>query len=301
MKSAPFAYVRPGSVDDALDELSSEGAKVIAGGQSLVPILAMRLARPTTLVDINAIGELSILAASPDGLRVGATVRQRAVQTDADAERVPLLGMALPWVGHRELRSRGTVCGSLAHADPAAELPAVACCIEATITVVGPGGVRIVPASDFFTAAMTTTVQPEELVTSVHFPFATKGQGFAFAEIARRHGDFALAGVAMRVDVSDPLHPKGRAVCFGVADKPVVRDVSAWLESAIGQEGVETSETRISESLFEGSGDFAAQVVDTVGDISGSTGYRRRLISTLAGRELARAYARATRSQLGTT
>ncbi|EQD75049.1 molybdopterin dehydrogenase FAD-binding protein, partial [mine drainage metagenome] len=188
-----------------------------------------------------------------------------------------------------------------AHADPAAELPAVACCLEATITVAAPDGERIVPASDFFTAAMTTAVQPEELVTSVHFPYATKGQGFAFAEIARRHGDFALAGVAIRVDVSEPLHPIARAVCFGVSDKPVVRDVSAWLESAIGPDGVDTTETMISESLSEGSGDFAADVVDTVGDVSGSTAYRRRLISTLARSELARAYARAIQNQLGTT
>ena len=300
MKSVPFAYARPGSVDDVLDELGREGAKVIAGGQSLVPVLAMRLARPTVLVDINAVEELSTLSAESDGLRVGATVRQRAVQRDVKVERVPLLGMALPWVGHREMRSRGTVCGSLAHADPAAELPAVACCLGATITVAGAGGERNVPASEFFVAAMTTAIQPEELVTSVHFPFATRGQGFAFAEIARRLGDFALAGVAVMVDASAPLHPVARVVCFGVSDKPVVRDVSAWLESAIALDGEVTTETVIRESLSMGSADFAAGVVDTVGDTSGSTPYRRRLISTLVSRELARGYVRSTQSELGT-
>ena len=301
MKPAPFEYVRPGSVDDVLDELGRDGAKVIAGGQSLVPILAMRLARPTTLVDINAIGDLGVLTSVSKGLHVGATVRQRAVQHDPKAARIPLLRMALPWVGHRELRSRGTVCGSLAHADPAAELPAVACCLDATMTVASPGGEHTVAASEFFVAAMTTAVQPEELVTSVYFPHATANQGFGFAEIARRHGDFALAGVAVRVDARDPLRPTARVVCFGVSDKPVVRDVSAWLASAVAPDGAETPETTIRASLSNGSADLADDVVDTVGDAHGSAAYRRQLIAALSSRELARAYTRATQDQAETT
>ncbi|MFC7655846.1 FAD binding domain-containing protein [Pseudonocardia benzenivorans] len=138
MKPAPFAYVRPAAVADAVAELADGHGKVLAGGQSLVPVLAMRLGRPATLVDITAIEELQQLRRTGDRLRVGATVRQRGVERAADAAAVPLLGMALPFVGHRELRSRGTVCGSLAHADPAAELPAVACCLGARIELAGP-------------------------------------------------------------------------------------------------------------------------------------------------------------------
>src|SRR5690606_458748 len=134
VKSAPFAYVRPVTVEQACAELAADDdSKVLSGGQSLVPVLAMRLARPSTLVDINAVAGLDELGVVGGRLRVGATVRQRRVERDELASRVPLLHKALPWVGHRELRSRGTVCGSLAHADPAAELPAVACCLDAEV------------------------------------------------------------------------------------------------------------------------------------------------------------------------
>jgi len=156
-----------------------------------------------------------------------------------------------------------------------------------------------IAASEFFTAGMTTTVQPEEVIASVHFPYATTSQGFAFAEIARRHGDFALAGVAVRVDVVDPLHPAARVVCFGVSEKPVVRDVSAWLASAAAPDGAETPEATLCASLSGGSVDFAVDAVDTVGDAHGSTAYRRQLISALAKGELARAYTQATQNQLG--
>lgn len=294
MKPAPFAYVRPGSVDDALVELSADGAKVLAGGQSLVPILAMRLGRPSTLVDINAIATLAALEPAADGLRVGATVRQRAVQGDPEASRVPLLAMGLPWVGHRELRSRGTICGSLAHADPAAELPAVACCVDATIAIAGPSGERTVAASEFFTGTMSTAVAADELVTSVHFPAARPAQGFAFAEVARRHGDFALAGVAVRVEARDALAPVARVTCFGVSDRPVVRDLSGCLAVAVAGDGARTPEAHVTDAVAEGCAELADEVVDTVGDIHASTAYRRQLIASLTRRELARAYIRAT-------
>lgn len=295
MKAAPFAYVRPGTVSDALSELRRDGAKVIAGGQSLVPVLAMRLARPTTLVDINAIDALGVLEQDGDALRIGACVRQRAAQRDVQGAAVPLLRMALPWVGHRELRSRGTVCGSLAHADPAAELPAVACCVDATLRVQSADGERTVAAQDFFTAAMTTTVQPDELVTSVRFPHARRHEGFGFAEIARRHGDFALAGVAVRVDAKDPAHPSARVTSFGISDRPVVRDVSALLAPAVAAHGPDTPQAAIRAGLADGVVALAEDVVDTGGDAHGSTAYRRQLIAALSGRELANAYGRATR------
>lgn len=299
MKAAPFAYVRPGTTAEALEELSGDGAKVIAGGQSLVPVLAMRLARPATLVDINAIESLQVLAEEEAGVRIGATVRQRQAQTSPATARVPLLRMALPWIGHRELRSRGTVCGSLAHADPAAELPAVATCLEASITVAGPDGERTVAAEGFFTAAMTTAASPQELITSVRFPRAGEHQGFGFAEIGRRHGDFALAGVAVRVGAADPARPSARIACFGISDTPVVRDDSARLSEAVAAAGPDASEAQIRSLLEAGGRDFAADVVDTGGDEHGSRAYREQLIAALSSRELARAYLRATGEKTG--
>jgi len=294
VKAAPFAYARPGSVADALVELSHDGAKVLAGGQSLVPVLAMRLAQPTTLVDINSIGELGRIDQEQGGVRIGANVRQRQVQQDDVAAAIPLLRMALPWVGHRELRSRGTVCGSLAHADPAAELPAVACCLEASVTIAGTNGERVVAATDFFTAAMTTTVQPDELVTSVRFPTAGAAEGFGFAEVARRHGDFALAGVAIRVRAVDPERPELRIVAFGISDKPVARDESGWLTSAVASVGPSAPHEELRKALSAQADDFATGVVDTGGDSHGSTAYRRQLVAALSSREIARAYAQAT-------
>jgi carbon-monoxide dehydrogenase medium subunit len=294
MKAAPFAYVRPSTVDDVLAELGRDDAKVLAGGQSLVPVLAMRLARPATLVDINAVAGLDRLERGSDALHVGATVRQRRLHHDPASVEVPLLRLALPWVGHRELRSRGTVCGSLAHADPAAELPAVARCLDATLTVTGPQGERTVPASEFFTAAMTTVVQPDELLVSAAFPLAGPHEGFGFGEVARRHGDFALAGVAVRVRAGDPQQPDARVVCFGVADGPVVRDVGAMLADAVAVVGSAATEQELSSALAGAAADLATDVVDTAGDAHGSPGYRRRLVAGLAARELARAYRRAT-------
>src|SRR5208282_5456026 len=157
---APFDYVRPATVDDAVAALAGadEEGKVLAGGQSLVPVLAMRLGRPAVLVDINAITGLDDLSLTDDTLHVGATVRQRRLEHDPLTAAVPLLAMALPWIGHRELRSRGTVCGSLAHADPAAELPAVAACLNGTLEIAAPSGPRTVYARDFFLAPLTTVL-----------------------------------------------------------------------------------------------------------------------------------------------
>jgi 2-furoyl-CoA dehydrogenase FAD binding subunit len=284
MKPAPFAYVRPGTLDEVLTALGSGSAKVLAGGQSLVPVLAMRLGRPDTLVDINAVEELSSLTLTGDMLRVGATVRQRALEHSREVAAVPLLGLALPFVGHRELRSRGTVCGSLAHADPAAELPSVACCLGAVLEVAGPRGRRRVPAAEFFVGAMTTGVGPDEVLVAAEFPVAAGGEGFGFAEIARRHGDFALAGVAARVR-RDAAGAVAEAVLtgFGISDRPVTRDVTELVRAAGG----------VADALREGTTDLAVDLVDTAGDAHGSPGYRRRLLAVLAARELARAARRA--------
>jgi carbon-monoxide dehydrogenase medium subunit len=311
VKAAPFGYVRPGSVADVVAELaagagtdgfggggagggSGDEATVLAGGQSLMPVLAMRLGRPDTLVDINAVPELGEIAsesapASPESgyIRIGATARQRQALEDPATAAVPLLRMALPWVGHREIRGRGTVCGSLAHADPAAELPAVACCLSATMALVSARGRREVAARDFFVSALTTVRAQDELLESVAFPAAVPGEGFGFAEVARRHGDFALAGVAVRVAGAATGHPEAVAVCFGVADRPVVTDVSGWANEALSA-ATAPAESVLRERFAAGAGDFSASVVAT-GDAQGTRGYRRHLIRELVASELARA------------
>jgi carbon-monoxide dehydrogenase medium subunit len=291
VKAAPFAYARPSTVDGALAELAAGGGegKVLAGGQSLVPVLAMRLARPSVLVDINGVEGLNQISLNETVLRVGATARQRDVERDERTAAVPLLGLALPWVGHRELRSRGTVCGSLAHADPAAELPAVAACLDATLEIAGPGGRRTIQAGDFFTGAMTTRLEAGDVLVEARFPAAGPGEGFGFAEFARRHGDFALAGVAVRVRRS----PREAVLAaFGVSDRPVVRDVTGLLD-ATGA----TEPGRIEQALAEPMKALALEIVDTGGDAHASAAYRRRLFATLAARELARAQVRALGSE----
>jgi carbon-monoxide dehydrogenase medium subunit len=298
MKPAPFAYVRPGTTDDALGELSRDGAKVLAGGQSLVPVLAMRLGRPSTLVDINAVPELNRISRSNGHLRVGATVRQRHVQHDDAVAEVPLLRLALPWIGHREIRSRGTVCGSIAHADPSAELPAVASCLDATMVVASSGSVREVRAEEFFTGAMATVVQADELLTEVRFPVAGQGEGFGFGEFARRHGDFALAGAAVRVQTT-PAGSDARVSCFGISDRPVTRDVSAQLHAALDTVGCDPDESELRRALTEHAAGVADGVVDTGGDAHASTAYRRQLLTGLLSRELARAYLKSVRPARG--
>jgi 2-furoyl-CoA dehydrogenase FAD binding subunit len=289
MKPAPFAYVRPATLDDAVAELvaTAGDGKVLAGGQSLVPVLAMRLGRPGTLVDITGATGLDTIERRGAVLRVGATTRQRRVERSPEAADVPLLGMALPFVGHRELRSRGTVCGSLAHADPGAELPAVASCLGATLEVTGPAGRRMVPAAEFFAGAMTTVVGPEEVLSAVEFPVAVPDEGFGFAEIARRHGDFALAGVVTRVRSAGGAVSQAVISGFGVSDRAVTRDVTDLVRSAAGADDLEAALRPATEEL-------ARDVVDTSGDSHGSNGYRRRLFAVLAARELARAYRRST-------
>ncbi|GLZ47926.1 carbon monoxide dehydrogenase [Actinomycetospora sp. NBRC 106375] len=271
MKPAAFAYCRPDTVDEAVDVLARGDAKVLAGGQSLVPVLAMRLGRPGTLVDITRLPGLDDLSVVDGQLEIGAAVRQRTVERSPSTASVPLIGRAMPFVGHRELRSRGTVCGSLAHADPAAELPAVAACLGATVVLRGPRGERSVAAREFVTGPMTTAVDLDELVTAVRFPAARAGEGFGFAEIARRHGDFALAGVAVRV--------RGDAAvlaAFGVSDRPVVRELTL-------DDPTEAGLRPVTDAL-------ASEIVDTDGDAHGSRGYRARLLGVLAARELARAH-----------
>jgi carbon-monoxide dehydrogenase medium subunit len=220
MKPAPFEYHAPETIDEVLALLVEHGdeAKVLAGGQSLVPMLALRLTRFEHLVDLNRVGELSGFSRENGALVVRAATRQRVMERDAEiASAVPLLARATPLIGHFQIRNRGTVGGSLAHADSASEYPAVAVALGAELELAGRGGVRRrVGADDFFLGTWTTAAAPDELLVAARFPVWPERSGFAIDEVARRHGDFALAGVACAV--SD-----GRAglALFGVGSTPV--------------------------------------------------------------------------------
>jgi carbon-monoxide dehydrogenase medium subunit len=202
VKPASFDYHAPASIADATEVLArADGdASILAGGQSLVPLLNMRIARPGTLVDLRRIGDLAYIEERDGGLAVGAMTRQRTVhESQVVKERCPLLHEALGLVGHVPIRSRGTVGGSIAHADPAAELPAVLVALSGTVTLASSSGERTVDAEDFFKGFLTTAVEPGELVREVFLPATSPGSGSCFVEVARRHGDFALAGVGAQI------------------------------------------------------------------------------------------------------
>jgi carbon-monoxide dehydrogenase medium subunit len=279
MKPAPFRYLAPRSVPEALDALRRfDDAKVLAGGQSLVPLLAMRLARPSVIVDLNRIPGLAYVRAERDALAVGAMTRQRAAESDAIvAKRLPLLRQALMWVGHPQIRTRGTVGGSLAHADPAAELPAVAAVLGARFVVAGRRGSRAVGADEFFTGYLTTALQPDEILTEVRFPYPPAGAGWAFQEIARRHGDFAIAGAAavLRLD-SARRCAEARLAFTGVGPGPVrVPEAEARLSGEPLTDAVLADVHRI-----------VSDALDPSGDIHASAEYRKHVAGVLATRAL---------------
>ena len=215
MKPAPFEYHAPETAKEAVDLLAElgDGAKLIAGGQSLVPVLAMRLAVFDHLIDIRRITALRGIEERGDRVWIGAATTEAEIGRSAlVARRLPLLSRATPLIGHFQIRNRGTIGGSLAHADAAAEYPAVALALDATVEVLSPRGQREIPAAEFFTGIWTTALEPDELLTGVSFPAATGRQGFAIEEFARRPGDFAVAGAAVAVG----LDPGGRVSASGI-------------------------------------------------------------------------------------
>lgn len=222
MKPARFDYIRAADLAEAHDALAEYGndARVIAGGQTLMPMLSMRLVRPKVVVDIMHLPALRGIEAGGNGIRIGAGVRQAELLAwPGLAEHLPLLNAALPWVGHAQTRSRGTVCGSAAHADPSAEIPLCLLALGATIELSSRRGRRRVPAADFFTGMMTTARAENELIEAVHIPGKQAGSGCAFKEFGRRHGDFAIVACAAIVTAAGV-----RLAVGGVADKPVLRD-----------------------------------------------------------------------------
>jgi aerobic carbon-monoxide dehydrogenase medium subunit len=205
MKMPPFAYHRPDTIDEALQLLADHGsdAKVLAGGQSLLPVMALRLGQPEHVIDIGRVRELEVLDVANGVLRVGATVTHARVEDSwLVSNEVPLVAAAMPWIGHRAIRNRGTVCGSLAHADPAAELPAVALGLDATFVVRSVRGERVISAADFFRGFLSTALEPDELLCEVRFPSTSPWAQCAVNEVARRHGDYAMVGLAAVVEQS---------------------------------------------------------------------------------------------------
>jgi CO/xanthine dehydrogenase FAD-binding subunit len=289
VKPAPFDYRRPETLDEALAifaELGSD-AKALAGGQSLVPAMNFRLARPTVLVDLNRLDPLAYIAESPDGgLRIGAMTRQRAAErSPAVAGRASLLFEAMPWIAHPQIRNRGTVGGSLAHADPAAELPAVMVALDARFVLRSRAASRTVPAQGFYTGILTTDLRPDELLTEVQIPPRAARTGTAFMELARRQGDFALVGVAVELVLDESgACASARIVLLSVGDGPVLANTA--MAALVGS--VPTA-SRIEEAArVVGEAD-----IDPPSDIHASSAYRRHLARVLVRRAVTRAAERA--------
>lgn len=287
MKPPPFEYVAPRELGEAVAVLAEHGdeAKLLAGGQSLMPLLAFRLARPSVLVDMNGVPGLDDAAIDGGVLRVGAMARQRDLERLVGLrERCPMIVEAIEQIGHVTIRNRGTVGGSLAHADPAAEWSALALALDAELDVVGPSGSRTVAASDFFVTYYTTALAAEEVLTQVRLPLPEGRSGSCFLELARRHGDFALVGVAAVVSLDDAgAIADARIALIGVDDQ-VVR--ASAVEAAL--RGREPTDGLLAEA--------AEQVVEAVGsrsDVHTSDGYRREIAPVLTRRALATALARA--------
>jgi carbon-monoxide dehydrogenase medium subunit len=279
MKLPQFDYEAPETIAAAAGLLAEhqDDASVLAGGQSLIPLLAMRLARPAVVIDINGLAELSAVSVADGWVSVGAITREyEAEESDVISGAVPLLAAALPLIGHEAIRSRGTIGGSLAHADPAAELPAVARALDAEFVVRSVSGERVIPAEEWFEGYLTTSRRVDELLTAVRFPAAVPGTGVSFVEVARRHGDFAIVGLAVSLTLSDGVISDARLAFAGISDVPVR---AAEAESFLVGE-------RPSDELFEGAARLAAADIDPPADLHGSSEYRKKVAATLVRRGL---------------
>lgn len=291
MKPAPFSFVRPSSLEAALAALEADPhAKVLAGGQSLIPLLSMRLAAPSALVDINGLGELAYVRSDESGVRVGALARHAEVERDPGARRVqPLLSMALRMVAHATIRNRGTTVGSLVHADAAAEMPAVLRLLGGSVTAASSSGTRTIAADDLYVGPLETTLRSDEIATEAWFPALPDGAGVAFDEVARRHGDYAMCGVAglVRTD-GDGAATSVRAGYVSVCEVPTVVDLS----TAFGG-GTPT------EAELDAAADLAVESLDPEGDIHATADYRRHLARVLTRRVVRRAFEDRTARRTG--
>jgi aerobic carbon-monoxide dehydrogenase medium subunit len=282
VKPAAFRYLAPKTIDDALALLARHGgdAKLLAGGQSLVPILNFRLARYGYLIDLNRIAALSYIRPKNGALHLGAMTRQRTIETATlVADGAPLLAEATTWVAHRPIRSRGTIGGSLAHADPAAEYPAVMLALDAQMTVMSRSGARTIPATRFFKGALQTVLEPDELLAEIRLPARRQDQGFAFEEVSRRRGDFAIVGVAAALACRGGTISDARIAVCGLGSG--VSRVEA-AERMLDGEGA-TPET------IQRAARVAAASLEAQSDLHATSDYRLHLIEVLTRRAVSRA------------
>lgn len=286
MKPAPFDYVVADSVAAAVAALAEANgdAKIIAGGQSLVPMLNFRLLRPSTLVDINRVPGLEFIEENTDAIRVGALTRHHQLETSpVIAQHLPMLAEAMTHVAHLAIRNRGTIGGSLSHADPAAELPMMARLLDAELAITSTSGRRRVAARDFFIGALATDLAAGDLVTEVVFPKLPPGTGWGFEEVARRDGDFALAAVAATLTVADGVIQQARIALTGVGPTPSRADeAEALLAGKV-----------LEPAVLDEAADAVRAAVEPETDLHASADYRRHLVGVLAQRALAQAWRRA--------
>ena len=279
MKLPPFEYACPASIGEAVALLAAHDgeAKPLAGGQSLVPMLAFRVAAPALLVDLRKLAELREIAVADAGVTLGAMVRWRDILDDVRLRQAhPLLVTAVEHVAHYQIRNRGTVGGSLAHADPAAELPAIAVTCEAKIAVLGKAGQHVIEAADFFRGPLMTVLKADEIITEIRLPAWPARRRFGFAEFARRRGDFALAGAALFFDEQDGRAANAHVGAIGIADRPLRLGA---VEAAVNGAAIDEATIAKAEAA-------AAAAVDPPDDIHATGAYRKTLIGVMVERAL---------------
>lgn len=292
MKPAPFEYIAPTSLDEALNALQDHGydGKLLAGGQSLIPVMNFRLAQPTVIIDLNGVTELDALNEDVNGgVRVGAMVRHsRLEHSETIAQAVPLISEVMPNIAHPQIRNRGTIGGSLAHADPAAELPMIMVTLEAKFRLQRRGGERWVKAVDFYESLFMTALEPEEILVEIAIRPHPAKSGYAFTEFSRRHGDYALVGAAAVVTIDESgICRDARLVFLSVGDIPMVAVKAA--EMMVGE--------RVTPDLIASAAELASrQEIDPMGDIHGTVDYKRHLAAVLGRRTLQQAVSRARKS-----
>ena len=288
MKPAPFDYYAPTDMGEALSILAEHGddAKLLAGGQSLMPMMNMRLATPPVVVDINRVAGLDGIAQAPDGaLTIGAMTRQRAIERSSTIrQHSPLMADAMPLLGHFQIRNRGTIGGSVVHADPAAELPAVLMALEAEFALRNAERERVVPADAFFVTFLTTATEPDELLTEIRLPAWSATWGWDIQEVSRRQGDFALVGSVAMVQVDDAETCRAaRLVLFGVGETPV--RVASAEARMLGQ--------HLDDALLREVEGIVTEALEPEGDIHASATYRQEVGGVMARRTLQQARLRA--------
>ena len=282
MKPAKFAYQAPQTLDEALALIAEHGddAKLLAGGQSLIPVMNFRLAQPEMLIDLNGTKGLDQLSLAADGsLEIGSMVRQSALEkSDLIKEHAPLIHMTMPWIAHNQIRNRGTIGGSLAHADPAGELPVLMVALKAEFELQKVGQSRRVTAEDFYIDLFETALEPDEILTKIIIPPKPERTGYAFHEVARRHGDYAMAGVAVSLTVDAAnVCQDARLVYLNVG--PIPMQGKAAADMLIGQ--------ALNDELLKQAAEHgAAHEIEPTGDIHASADYRRHLAKVLGKRAL---------------